>query len=88
MEPLFFILILLSIASFLMVYFFLKYELSKEKIKTLEKKLYGNMTDFEMLSEAIKLKNKVDFDKLRPDEIENWTKIVQKWSVELIERKV
>lgn len=45
----------------------------KKKIETLEKRMYNNLTDFEILVFIIDLYARINFKKLRPDQIKLWT---------------
>lgn len=64
--------ILLITTSTIMLHFIKKAYLHKKTIASLEKKLTGNLTDFEKLEFAVKLIDQVKINKLRPDQFELW----------------
>jgi len=60
------------------LYFGMKYLFQKSRAEELEKRLKGNLTDFEKMQFIAELYREIDFDKLRPDQIEVFTNFIEK----------
>lgn len=74
MTTLYLLYFLLIIFGYFMCLFAAKMVRLSNKNAKLEKQLTGDLTDFEKLELIVKLHSQVDFDKLRPDQIDLYRK--------------